>query len=404
MKKLALGLLLSITWMFSANAAEDELDKQCVPEGKWVSKDNRQIENSDIIKTLSNTSVVLIGEDHENPEHHRMQLHTMTQLYAQQPNMALGFESFPRSTQKSLDQWVNGELSEDDFIKAVRWDEVWRFNKDYYLPMFHFARMNKIPMIALNVERKLVSTVSNKGWDNVDESMREGVSKPKPASKNYMHVLAEVFAQHMPKHAHESESGQAQEVSEEDLNAIIENPSFQKFMQGQLVWDRAMAEAIAKSLKEEKVSLVVSVMGAGHVMGDYGVVHQLKDLGVNKTATLMPWDGSVDCSELKSGAFDYAFGVKYFESKGSHKKDHPRLGVYLEHVDGVVISRIVPGSVAESMGINVGDKIIQIAGKPVEKVMDVVETVKITAFGTWLPLLIERDGEKKEFVAKFSAK
>ena len=139
-------------------------------------------------------------------------------------------------------------------------------------------------------------------------------------------------------------------------------------------------------------------------MGNYGVVHQLKDLKVKSIKTLMPWDGVVGCDELKNGAFDYAFGVKYIAPKEIVEKDHPRLGVYLENEDGAVITKIVPGSVAQTMGIKVGDKIIQMAGKPVKKVMDVVESVTATAFGTWLPLQIERDGKKIDMVAKFAPK
>ena len=402
MKKITLGLLLSCSFSLPT-LASDEIDKQCVPQGQWVASNGKHWSNSSLIKKLSQSQVVLIGEDHENPEHHRMQLHTIAQVYAEQPDLALGFEAFPRSVQKVLDKWVAGEIDEKTLINDTRWDEVWRFNKDYYLPMFHFARMNKIPMLALNVDRKLVSDVGNKGWDKVAESEKEGISKPAAPSQDYIKVLAEVFSQHMPKHAH-GNADEQNELSEQDINEIANNPSFQRFMQGQLVWDRAMAEAIAKSIKQDKKSLVVGIMGAGHVMGDYGVVHQLNDLKVDNTITLMPWDGTVECEQLKDGAFDYAFGVKYFSDEELKEADHPRLGVYLEHVDGVEVTRIVDNSVAAEMGIKVGDKITKIAGKPVEKVMDVVSAVKQTAFGTWLPLEISRDGKSLELVAKFPPK
>ncbi len=405
MKKLAV-LLLTTTLYSLAGQAEEGIDKQCVPEGAWVNSVGKQVANSDIIKTLSRSKVILIGEDHENAEHHRMQLHTMAQIYAEQPNMALGFEAFPRKAQKYLDQWVRGELDENEFIKLVEWEEVWRFNKDHYLPMFHFARMNKIPMVALNVERRLVSEVGNKGWDNVPPELREGISKPAPANSDYIEVLASVFAQHMPQHGQPGDESAASELSASDISDIISNPSFQKFMQGQLVWDRAMAEALADIIKKQKKSIVVGIMGAGHVMGDYGVGHQLIDLGIptSDSITLMPWDGSVECEQLKNGAFDYAFGIKYFAPEDSSEKDYPRLGVFLEHNDGVIITRLVKGGIAESMGIHIDDKIIKIAGKPVEKVADVVDAVKSTAFGTWLPLVIARDGKELEMVAKFSPK
>ncbi|MDX1811110.1 MAG: ChaN family lipoprotein, partial [Gammaproteobacteria bacterium] len=109
MKKITLGLLLSCSFSLPT-LASDEIDKQCVPQGQWVASNGKHWSNSSLIKKLSQSQVVLIGEDHENPEHHRMQLHTIAQVYAEQPDLALGFEAFPRSVQKVLDKWVAGEI------------------------------------------------------------------------------------------------------------------------------------------------------------------------------------------------------------------------------------------------------------------------------------------------------
>ena len=403
-------LLLSFSFIATANPATHdtaEVDKQCVPEGVWKTSDGKVYDNPQILHSLAKSQVVLLGEDHDNPEHHRWQLFTIAELYALQPDMALGFEAFPRSTQKFLDQFVAGELSEKEFLEVVNWEKIWRFNKDFYMPMFHFARMNKIPMYALNVDRSLVALVSKKGWDNIPEKDRDGISDPAEASAEYLEMLAEVFAQHMPKHAHkkaQNDSDEIPELSEKEIREILFNPSFRRFSQGQQLWDRAMAEILYKAVKKDKKPLIVGVMGAGHIMGGYGVPHQLKAMGVDKVKTLMAWDGTLDCDQLKEGAVDIAFGVAVASEEEKNADDHPSLGVYLENEGGVVVTRIVPGSVAEAMGIQPGDRITVIAGKPVAKVMDVVKAVRATAFGTWLPLTLVRDNQSMELVAKFPPK
>ena len=166
-------LIFSISSAVSAEQTEDmeAVDKLCVPDGQWKTSKGTVHSNKDILHTLSKTRVVLLGEDHDNPEHHRWQLHTIAELFAIQPDMALGFESFPRSTQKYLDLFVAGELSEKEFLDVVNWEKIWRFNKDFYMPMIHFARMNKIPMYALNVDRSLVALVSKKGWANINHPL-----------------------------------------------------------------------------------------------------------------------------------------------------------------------------------------------------------------------------------------
>lgn len=403
--------LYSFSFIASAQpiVENEKIDKQCVPEGQWITSKGTRYKNKDILHTLSKSRVVLLGEDHDNPEHHRWQLQVIIQLYALEPDLVLGFEAFPRSTQKYLNQFVAGELAEKRFLELVNWDKIWRFNKDYYMPMLHFARMNKIPLYALNVDRTLVSTVSKKGWENIPEKDRDGISDPAEASLEYLETLAGVFAQHMPKHAHkQAQEGHAEagfELSREEIKDILFNPSFRRFAQGQLLWDRAMAEIFYKAVEKDKAPLVVGVLGAGHIMNGYGVPHQLREMGVKSVKTLMAWDGTLDCRHLKDGAVDLAFGVTVASEDEKHADDHPRLGVYLENDGGVVIiSRLVPGSPAEVAGIKAGDKVTLIAGKPVLRVIDVVNAVKATAFGTWLPLIVVRDNKSIEIVAKFPAK
>lgn len=65
--------------------------------------------------SVKDKSVVLLGETHINPEHHRWQLQMLATLYAARPDMVIGFEMFPRRVQKILDQWVAGELTESEF-------------------------------------------------------------------------------------------------------------------------------------------------------------------------------------------------------------------------------------------------------------------------------------------------
>ena len=403
--KIIIVVCLLSSFLISPVFADDKEANICVPEGKWITSKGDSHNSAEIIHTLSKTKVVLLGEDHDNPEHHRWQLQTMSAIYALEPGMVLGFESFPRSTQKILDQWVAGEIKEKDFLEAVDWDKIWRFNKDFYMPMFHFARMNRIPMYALNVNRELVSKVGDKGWDNIPEKEREGVSKPAEPTKDYIEVLAQVFSQHMPKHAHGGEGEEFSELSEDEIKEISEKPSFQRFLQGQLLWDRAMAEVFNSAVKDKGHPMIVGVLGAGHIMGNYGVPHQLNSMGLKNIKTLMAWDGSIECQQLLDGAVDIAFGiVEIPREELEAEEERPRLGVYLEHNEGVIITRLVAGSVAEKSGVEVDDKVTHIAGKSVEKVSDVVKAVKATAFGTWLPMTVTRNGKAVELVAKFPAK
>jgi len=60
--------------------------------------------------------------------------------------------------------------------------------------LLHFARLNRVPMIALNIDRELVSKVGQQGWQSLDQEQRMGLSDPAPASEDYRRSLAQLYA------------------------------------------------------------------------------------------------------------------------------------------------------------------------------------------------------------------
>lgn len=212
--------------------------------------------------------VTLLGEAHDNAADHAWQLATIEHLYALQPDMVLGFEMFPRSAQPVLDRWVDGGLTEADFLARSNWQAYWGFPPELYLPIFRFARDHRIPMRALNVSHRLVHLTGQQGWVAMPAAMREGVGNPAPPSPAYRKSLAEVMSGH---------GGPAM------------SPQFlEHFIDAQLVWDRAMAEAIATQLASEPRRPIVALMGAGHLEDRAGVPHQLDALGAPPSLVLIP--------------------------------------------------------------------------------------------------------------------
>jgi hypothetical protein len=163
-----------------------------IPAGAWFDPAAGAIVN-DPIARLARHSVVLLGETHTATEHHRWQLHTIAGLYALRPDLALGFEMFPRQVQPVLARWTNGELTEAAFLAEVEWERVWGVDPALYLPLFHFARMHRLPMIALNIKRDSQKRFA--ADPTVPLSEREGVGDPAPATAAYRARLLPWFQQ-----------------------------------------------------------------------------------------------------------------------------------------------------------------------------------------------------------------
>lgn len=386
----ALVALIALGAVSAAALAQVAPDKSasanCVPVASWAAPGGGRLEAARVIARAAAGSTVLLGETHDSFEHHRWQLHTLAALHAARPDMVIGFEMFPRRVQKALDRWVAGELSETEFLAAADWRNVWRFDPNLYLPLFHFARINRIPMLALNVDERLRREAGEKGLEGIPESERDGVTTPAAPSAAYLDFLLPIYREHERGGGTRPEAG-------------LDDPDFLRFVASQQLWDRAMAQAIHQALARPKRPLVVGIMGAGHIENGYGVPHQLKDLGVADVTVLLPWDRGRDCRSLVAGIADAVFGVA---SPVSPAPPRPRLGIIIEQAaEGVRILQVQKGSLAEASGLLKDDVFAEIAGLPVKQTGDVTEAVQRQAPGTWLPLKVRRGGEIVEIIAKF---
>ncbi len=394
-------LIVFTSLIFCSSAVQ--ADDDCVPVGSVLyPATDKQGNLSDLIKINSKKRVVLLGEHHDNMEHHRWQLQMIAGLHTLNSKLILGFEMFPRQSQGILNKWVQGELTEKQFLKEVNWGEYWSFDAQIYMPLFHFARMNKIPMIALNVDRSLIREVGKKGWDKVASELKEGISDPAPASEGYRQMLASVFMQHGQDH----DEGSPEELVEKAMTM----PGFSRFVESQQVWDRAMAEAITTGLdKHPQGQQIVAVLGSGHMMYHYGVPEQLVDLGIRTKfiSVLIPWDPEFECDYIQKDFADAVIGLEAIRlSEQQHNdSDRPKLGVYLDSSDdGVFITDIIPNSLAEDLELRKSDLIINMAGIEINEIQQVIDIVKATQFGTWLPIGIMRGEDEIEVIAKFPAK
>jgi uncharacterized iron-regulated protein len=367
----------------------------CLAPGQWGLPEAGRVgprSAAQALAHLAGKQVVLLGEHHDNAEHHRWQLHTLAGLHALRPAMVIGFEMFPRRVQPVLDRWVAGELTEEQFLVQAEWSKVWGEEAPIYMPLFQFARMNRLPMIALNVDRGLVSRVGEQGWSAIPPAEREGVTDPAPADRHYLEHLYDSFVDH--HHA-----GAAHGKGRTPTDADLAEPRFRRFVEGQQVWDRAMAQRLAERIRGEPPPLAVGIMGSGHMRGGHGVPDQLRDLGVRDVGIALPWDAGDACTTVEAGVADVLYGV---DTRPAAQAPRPRLGIAIAPApSGVRVSEVTPGSLAEQSGLRVGDVITSAAGEPVREAGDVIAAVRRQPPGTILPLTVHREDRTLDILARF---
>ncbi len=355
------------------------------PRGTWFDPASRgQIPQARLLERLAGHRVLLLGETHDVAEIHRWQLHVIAALQARRPTLAVGFEMFPRATQPLLDRWVAGHLRTEEFLAAVDWFRIWGFDPELYLPLFHFCRQQRVPMLALNCPRALVSRVRREGWDAIPEAERDGLTPAAPPTAAYRRWLARLMSRLRER-------------------PVVLDRRFDGFLAAQQTWDRAFACNIARALQgEAPPELVVGIVGRGHLEHGHGTPYQLGDLGISDHAVFLTTTAEDDPERaLAAGIATAVFRLDDPEPPAGRP---PKLGLTVEQTEeGLRIGSLQADSPAALSGLRDGDRLLALAGRVPASAAEVWGLLRRLPAGCLLPLTVSRDGSELAVVPSVPA-
>ncbi len=165
----------------------------------------KKISYEKMIRELAKKDIALIGEFHNNPISHWMELE-ITKDCKQTRNLVLGAEMFEQDNQPALDMYLQGKLSAKGFDSSAR---LWKNYPTDYAPLVNFAKENNIAFAATNIPRKYAAMVSKSGFealDTIPDVAKKWIA-PLPISydaelpgyKNMMTMMAGHGTVNMPK-------------------------------------------------------------------------------------------------------------------------------------------------------------------------------------------------------------
>ena len=130
--------------------------------------DTRLSEFSDfesMLADLARADVVFVGEQHDDPNTHRLELAIVEGLTQRGVPVVIGMGMFERDVQSTVDQYVGGKLTEEQFVKDSR---AWPRYASDYKPLIEFARANHLPVIASDIPRRIAADVGKSGLSVID--------------------------------------------------------------------------------------------------------------------------------------------------------------------------------------------------------------------------------------------
>lgn len=112
------------------------------------------------VRELSRKRVVFLGEQHDDPATHELELAALRALHETGDPVVLSLEMFETDVQDDLDAYLAGRLTEAEFLARSR---PWNNYRTDYRPLVEYAKANGIPVVAANVPRRLASRAHKEG-------------------------------------------------------------------------------------------------------------------------------------------------------------------------------------------------------------------------------------------------
>jgi uncharacterized iron-regulated protein len=337
-----------------------------------------------MLAVAGDVSIVYVGETHDNPASHRLELQVLRALAERHPgSQALGMEMFKRSQQPALDRWTAGELDEKAFLKESRWFENWNMDFAYYRDLLNFARERHIPVIALDAEKELVKAVRGKAPDQLTPLEQAQMPELDLADPYHRGLVTATFGDH-------SHGGL----------------QLDGFVRAQVMRDETMAESAVRYLTspagQGKHLLVVA--GGDHVENGFGIPRRVfRRLPASYT---MIGGKEINITPDKQNRFmnitvpdfpmvPYDFLV--YQAYEDLPETGVRLGVIIDVAPegrGLIVKNVLAGSNAERAGLRKGDLLLSLDGEKLTDNFDLVYAVQRKQHGDHADIQVERQGKQ----------
>jgi len=295
---------------------------------------------SDVIKGVEDRRIIYVGEIHDVFAHHAVQLDIIAGIYKKYPRIAIGMEMFQRPFQKPLDSFIAGDTGEAEFLKQTEYFNRWGFDYPLYKPILDFAKAEKVPVVALNLQKEITGKVSHGGIDSLsDEDKKEIPPDLDFSDIEYRERLKEIFSMHRNS----------------------DEKNFENFYQAQILWDETMSHSVDEFVKNNPDHKIVVLAGQGHLRYGSGIPKRTFRRNGQEYAIVL-----ID-EEVEQGIADYVVFPKTVEGVTT-----PKLMVFLKVEENrVKVSGFPEKSVSEKAGIKSGDVILFIDDTEVKSVDDI---------------------------------
>ena len=244
--------------LFAAAATVLQAQTGYVPERVFDSARGQFTDFETMLADVAKADVVFVGEQHDDPNTHRLELAVLQGLARRRGDVVVALEMFERDVQDPFEHFQMGHMAEDEFLKASR---PWPRYLTDYKPMVDFAITKNWPVVGGNVPRPIASEVSKAGLDvlakkSSDQKKFFAADLQCPLDDEYFKRFAEAMGDH------------GGPVSSPTTAELEKRQSLERFYYAQCLKDETMGESVAQAWQVGalggKPPLVVHYNGSFH--------------------------------------------------------------------------------------------------------------------------------------------
>ncbi|MCZ0753679.1 ChaN family lipoprotein [Aeromonas enteropelogenes] len=207
------------------------------------------------IARVADADIILVGELHTHPAIHLLQSRLLAGLNdsaAQtRRQLILSMEQFSRADQATLDAYLAGHIGE---AALIRDGHAWPNYPSDYRPLVEFTKTHRLPVIAANAPKPLVSCVGQEGpeWlDKLPANRRSQLARE-------LTLGSDAYRQKFMASMHHGDT---------DSNA--------RRFAAQTSWDDTMAESMVDYLASHPGRQIMHIAGNFHVEGGLGLASRI---------------------------------------------------------------------------------------------------------------------------------
>lgn len=263
--------------------------------GQLMAVASQQVVSIDtFVATVATAQLIALGEEHDHPAIQAFALQLLQALAQRRaPHLALAMEFLERDMQPAVDAYLAGVSDATTLQQQISATPAFM---QYYFPLLHYARQTGIPVLAMNLPRRLARHIAREGLTATLDALGREERSYMPTALSPITPQYRTYFQQEVVAAHPLPAAQTE-----------------RFLEASHVKDDTMAETLHAFLTRTDHSTILAIAGRFHF--DYGLAiparlqQRLPTLALQRLTTMsVEADEAVDLEQLAhAGIADYVW-------------------------------------------------------------------------------------------------